>query len=91
MKHTLPLIICLSLLLSLLAGTSAYGQSAQQSTLHSAQAITSDAPSTSLKQHSEGTVPTLRLWLTSGNAKRCARPAFQIRLGRSFSITVPQS
>ena len=90
-KHAIPLVICLSLLLSLLAGTGVHGQSTQRSTLNSAQPIAGDVPLASPEQLREGPVVTVRSSDPSGRARRAfrwTRSSFQIRVGRHFSITV---
>ncbi|MEO8589258.1 MAG: hypothetical protein ABI432_07825 [Flavobacteriales bacterium] len=84
MKHTLPLIVLLSLLLSTTAWTSAQGQTA----------ITMDPLMDWPEQLGAGPVGTVSQWLASSKtnrARRWAHPAFRIRLGRSFTITVPKS
>jgi hypothetical protein len=91
-KHTFPLLAGLSLWLSLVAGTSALGQSNPGIGPDRAQGIT--VPMSPRRQERrDGTIGTLSLWLANGQADRLHRwthPSFRIRLGRGFSITVPQ-
>ena len=92
-KHSLTLLLLLTLLLSLFAGTLAYGQSAQFTTLSSAQVITDEALPASPKLLRDGLIGTMRLWRASKQglrARRWAHPTFHIQLGHRFSITIAQ-
>lgn len=90
MKHTFSLLVCLSVLLGLSTGKSAHGQSM----LGPDRTILLEAPLRPAKQLDEAPAQTFWMWLARGKeerAQRCDRPAFQLRLGRFITITVPKS
>lgn len=94
MANSLTLSAGLALLLSMHTGTSVSGQNAQRSTLDSTHATAASRSMDSQQQPDQETVRSLTAWLGhsgSNHARRWAHPAFQIRLGRSFTITVPKT
>lgn len=87
----MPLLVFLTLLLSLFAGTLAYGQSARSTTLDSAEAITVEALPAAPSPFREGLFGSVRLWRESMRGQRArqgCRLAFHVRLGHRFSITI---